>query len=145
CQQLGLVHGATPALFECVARYQAESGATQKQTLLRLRSEHGLSWGVKRLRQVTTFVAEAMQQHRQEAQVEQVLRWLEQAHASPGRHKPVLCAGRDGITLGLRVKKGTIYEVATTATLSVYDRKDRRLGTVYLGYTPESGQVTMNT
>src|SRR2546421_11036060 len=71
CQQLGLVHGATPALFECVARYQAEGGATQKQTLWRLRGEHGLSWGVKRLRQVTTFVAEAMQEHRQEAQVEQ--------------------------------------------------------------------------
>jgi hypothetical protein len=145
CQQLGLVHGVTPALLACVGRYQAQSGATQKQTLQHLRSEHGLCWGVKRLRQVTTVVAEAMQEHRQEAQVEQVLRWLEQAQASPGRHKPVLCAGRDGITLGLRVKKGTIYEVATTATLSVYDRKDRRLGTVYLGYTPESGQVTMNT
>jgi len=145
CQQLGLVHGATPALLECVARYQAETGATQKQTLGRLRSEHGLCFGVKRLRQVTTFVAEAVQEHRQEAQVEQVLRWLEQAQASRGRHQPVLTAGRDGITLGLRVKKGTLYEVATTATLSVYDRKARRLGTVYLGCTPESGQVTMST
>jgi hypothetical protein len=143
CQQLGTVHGATPALLECVARFQAETGATQKQTLWRLRQEHGLCWGVKRLRQVTAFVAEAMQQHRQEAQVERVLAWLEQAQASRGRHRPVLSAGRDGITLGLRVKKGTVYEVATTATLSVYDRKGRRLGTVYLAYTPEAGQATM--
>jgi hypothetical protein len=145
CRQLGLVHGATPALFECVARYQAEGGATQKRTLQRLRSEHGLSWGVKRLRQVTTFVAEAVQEHRQPAQVEQVLAWLEQAQASRGRHRPVLCVGRDGITLGLRIKRGAIYEVATTATLSVYDRGDRRLGTVYLAYTPEPGQGTMST
>jgi hypothetical protein len=142
CRQLGLVHGATPALLECVACYQAEGGATQEQTLVRLRREHGLNWGVKRLRQVTAFVAEAVQEHRQQA--EQVLAWLEQAQASRGRHRPVLCAGRDGITLGLRIKGGVIYEVATTATLSVYDRSGRRLGTVYLAYTPEPGQATMS-
>jgi hypothetical protein len=145
CQQLGLVHSATPALFECVARYQAETGATQKQTLQRLRREHGLNWGVKRLRQVTAFVAEAVQEHRQEAQAEQVLAWLGQAQASRGRHRPVLSVGRDGITLGLRFPGGSIKEVATTATLSVYDRRGVRLGTVYLAYTPEPGQATMST
>jgi hypothetical protein len=145
CQQLGVVHGASPALFECVARYQAAGGASQKHTLQRLRDEHGLCWGVKRLRQVTAFVALAVQEHRQEAQVEQVLLWLEQAQTSRGRHKPVLCVGRDGITLGLQIKGCDIREVATTATLSVYDRSDRRLGTVYLAYTPEPGQGTMST
>jgi hypothetical protein len=34
--------------------------------------------------------------------------------------------------------------VATTGTITVYDRRSRRLGTVYLAYTPESGQGTMN-
>jgi|tagenome__1003787_1003787.scaffolds.fasta_scaffold20826605_1 hypothetical protein len=145
CRQMGIVHGASPALLECVGRYQAEGGATQKQTLARLRREHGLSWGVKRLRLVTTFLAEAMQEHRQEAQVEQVLLWLEQAQVSRGRHKPVLCAGRDGITMPLSIKGGTIREVAATGTLSVYDRRGRRLGTVYLAYTPEPGQATMST
>src|SRR3954464_1154866 len=144
CRQMGIVHGASPALLECVGRYQAEGGATQKQTLARLRREHGLSWGVKRLRLVTTFLAEAMQEHRQEAQVEQVLLWLEQAQVSRGRHKPVLCAGRDGITMPLSIKGGTIREVAATGTLSVYDRRGRRLGTVYLAYTPEPGQATMS-
>lgn len=67
CRQLGLAHGASPAVLECVGRYQAEAGATQRQTLRRLRTEHGLSWGVKRLRQVTDFVAQAVQGHRQEA------------------------------------------------------------------------------
>jgi hypothetical protein len=89
-------------------------------------------------------LAEAMQPHRQEAQAERVLAWLEQAQASRGRHRPVLSVGRDGITLGLRIKGGAIYEVATTATLSVYDRKGRRLGTVYLAYAPEAGQATMS-
>jgi hypothetical protein len=145
CRQLGVAHGASPAVLECVGRYQAEAGATQRQTLQRLRREHGLTWGVKRLRQVTDFVAELVGEHRQDAQAEQVLAWLEQAQASRGGHRPVLAVGRDGITLGLRIKKGTIYEVATTATLSVYDRKGRRLGTVYLAYTPEPGQVTMSS
>jgi hypothetical protein len=145
CRQLGLVHGATLALFECVGRYQAEAGATQKRTLQRLRREHGLCWGVKRLRQVTDYVAQAAGEHRQEAQVEQVLAWLTQAQASRGRHKPVLSVGRDGITLGLKIKGGSIKEVATTATLSVYDRRGKRLGTVYLAYTPEAGQAMMST
>ncbi len=144
CRQLGLVQGATPALVERVAHYQAESGATQKQTLARLRREHGLNWGVKRLRQVTEFVAVAMEEHQSEAQVEQLLRWLTQAQASRGRHRPVLSVGRDGITLGLRIKKGSLYEVATTGTITVYDRRGRRLGTVYLAYTPEPGQGTMS-
>ena len=144
CRALGLVHGATPALVERVAHYQAESGATQKQTLARLRREHGVCWGVKRLRQVAEFVAAAMEEHRPQAQAEQVLGWLEQAQASRGRHRPVLSVGRDGITLGLRIKGCTIYEVATTGTLSVYDRRGRRLGTVYLAYTPEPGQPTMS-
>jgi hypothetical protein len=145
CRQLGLVHGATPALFECVARYQAEGGATQKRTLQRLRREHGLCWGVKRLRQVTDFVAQAAAEHRQDAQVEQVLAWLTQAQTSHGRHKPVLSVGRDGITVGLKIKGGSIKEVATTGTLSVYDRRGKRLGTVYLAYTPEAGQAMMST
>src|SRR6185437_5488507 len=37
----------------------------------------------------------------------------------------------------------SLYEVASAGTLTVYDRRDRRLGTVYRGYVPESGQTTM--
>jgi hypothetical protein len=144
CCELGLVHGATPALVERVARYQAQAGATQRQTLARLRQEHGLSWGVKRLRQVTTWVAAALEPYRAEAQAEALLGWLTQAQASRGRHRPVLAVGRDGITLGLRYRGGTFYEVASTATVSVYDRRGRRLGTVYLAQVPEPGQATLS-
>lgn len=144
CRALGVVQGTTPALREGVARYQAESGATQQRTRTRVRQEHGVALGVKRLRQLTAFVAAAMEEHRPAAQAEQVRRWLEQAEASRGRQRPVLSVGRDGITLGVRIKGCSLYEVATTATLTVYDRRGRRLGTVYLARTPEPGQGTMS-
>jgi hypothetical protein len=144
CRALGVVHSATPALVERVTRYLAESGATQQRTLERLRREHGVPWGVKRLRQVAEAVAAAMEEHRPAAQAKQVLAWLEQAQASRGRHRPVLSVGRDGITLGLQIKGCSIHEVASTGTLTVYDRRSRRLGTVYLAHTPEPGQGTMS-
>lgn len=143
CRELGLVGGATPALAERAARYQAETGATQRQTLARLRRAHGVAWGVKKLRQVTQAVADAMEPHRPDAQAAQVVRWLAQAQASRGPHRPVLAVGRDGITLGVRIKRGSIHEVASTGTVTVYDRRGRRLGTVYLAQPPEPNQPTL--
>jgi hypothetical protein len=51
---------------------------------------------------------------------------------------------RDGICLGIRGKKKNVFEVATTATISVYDRRGKRLGTVYLAYAPQAEQVRMS-
>jgi hypothetical protein len=141
---LGLVYGATPALAERAARLLGGSGMTQSQTLERLRQDHGVGWGVPKLRQVTAAVSQAMAEQRHEAQVEKLLELLEQATASKGRHKPVLSMGRDGINLGLRARGGRIFEVATTGTVTVFDRRGKRLATVYLAYTPESGQGTMS-
>jgi hypothetical protein len=143
-QQLGIVAGATPALAERAARYQAETGATQRRTLQRLMQEHGVNWGVKKLRQVTSRVAEAMTEHRHDVQVEELLRLLEQAWLSKGKHKPVLSVGRDGISFGVPVRGGTVFEVASTGTVSVLNRRGQRLGTVYLAFMPESKQGTMS-
>jgi hypothetical protein len=145
CKALGVVHGASPALIERIALYQAANGATQRQTLARLRQEHGVAMGVKRLRKVTTFVAEAVSEYRLVTQADQVLEWLTQAQASRGRHRPVLSVGRDGITVPLQIKGCAIYEVATTGTITIYDRRGKRLGTVYLACTPEPGQGTMSS
>jgi hypothetical protein len=145
CRVLGVIHGVTPALAERIAFYQAEAGATQRRTLERLRREHDVAMGVKRLRQVTESVATAMEEHGLAVQAQQVVAWLQQAHASRGKHRPVLTVGRDGITLALQIKKFSIYEVATTGTISVYDRRGRRLGTVYLAVTPEPGQGTLSS
>lgn len=140
---LGLVHGASPALAERAAQLLAGAGMTQQQALARLRQGHGVGWGVKQLRQVTAAVSRALAPQRHGAQVQQVLAWLGQAAAGTGRHKPVLSVGRDGITLGVRIKGGSVFEVATAATVSVLGRRGQRLGTVYLAYTPESYQGTM--
>jgi hypothetical protein len=142
---LGLVHGATPGLAKRAAWLLGATGMTQRQTLLRLREDHGVGWGVKKLREVTAAVSAAMTEQRHETQVARLLELLEQASASTGKHKPVLSVGRDGITLGVRCQGGSVFEVATTGTVTVLDRRGRRLGTVYLAYTPEFGQKTMST
>jgi hypothetical protein len=143
-QHLGIVQAATPGLAERVAFYQAQAGASQQRTLQCLRAVHQVRWGVKKLRQVTETLASALDQQRHRVQVDQVLQWLEQASASPGGHKPVVSVGRDGITLGLRAPGFDIWEVASTATVTVLDRQSKRLGTVYLAYTPQAGQTTMS-
>lgn len=139
--QLGLVEGATPALAGVAAKALAEAGATQEAALARLREQHGVVWGVKKLRAVAENVSAGMERFRRQYQVQQVVGWLQQASASAGQHRPALALGRDGITLC--TSPHSFFEVATTATLSVYDRKGNRLGTVYLAYPPELGQQTM--
>jgi hypothetical protein len=140
---LGLVQGASPALAGRAAQLLGGTGMSQQRTLDRLRQDCGVGWGVKKLRQVTEAVAKAVTEQQHETQVQRLLELLGQASASTGRHKPVLSVGRDGITLGVRLRKGSLFEVATTGTVSVLDRRGKRLGTVYLAYTPEAGQVTM--
>ncbi len=83
-----------------------------------------------------------MEPHRHNAMVAQVLKWLEQAHTSRGGRKPVLAVGRDGLMLPIRGEP--CYREGATATVSVYDRKRRRLGTLYLGRMPEPGQKTLS-
>jgi len=147
--QLGLVGGATPALACEVARAMAEGGVSQQLVLARLRQQFGVHWGVQKLREVTRQVAETMEPNRRPHQARQIVEWLRQATESSGKTRPILAVGRDGITLADR-EHSDKYEFATTGTITVYGRGQQgklgpRLGTVYLGYTPESGQATMTT
>jgi hypothetical protein len=139
--QLGMAGGATPALAEAAARYLAETGATRAAVLARLKQQHGVSWGAERLRTVAAELSQAMDQFREQYQVAKILELLEQAADSRGRCRPVLSVGRDGISL--REYRYRFHEVATSATVTVYDRRGRRLGTVYLAFSPELGQHQM--
>ena len=139
--QLGLVQGATPALLNRVGQYLAEAGATQQNVLARLKDRHGVGWGVKRLRDAAAELAERLEPYRRQEAVKQLLAWMQQAEDSSGRHRPVLSVGRDGITLC--TAPYSFFEVATSATVTVIDRGGRRLGTVYLAYSPELGQGRM--
>ena len=139
--RLGLEAGlATPALTERVA--QAAAVTTQNAVLATLKRDHGVCWSVGSLRKVIAGVAMGMEPHRHDTAVAQVLAWLEQADQSRGSRKPVLAIGRDGLMLPIRGEP--CYREGATATVSVHDRRGLRLGTVYLGRMPESGQETLS-
>jgi hypothetical protein len=131
---------ATPALAERAARAAVTS--PQDTVLAALRADHGVSRSVATLRAVIAEVAAGMGVHRQEAQAARLLGWLEQADQSSGSRKPVLAVGRDGLMLPIRGQ--ACYREGAAATVSVYDRRGRRLGTVDLGRMPEPGQGTLS-
>jgi hypothetical protein len=137
---LGLVaNNATPALAERVGRLATHQ--TQQELLHVLHSEHHVNWSVKVLRQVTAAVSAGIAPYLRQAQQRALLGWLAQARRSKGRRRVVLVVGRDGIMLPIR--KEEHYKEGGVATLSVYDRRGRRLGTVYLGEMPEPKQVRL--
>jgi hypothetical protein len=139
--RLGLEAGlATPALTERVCQETVTS--SQNGVLEYLKRNHGVSWSVATLRKVVAGVSGGIEPHRHDASVAQILTWLAQAHASSGGRKPVLAVGRDGLMLPIRGE--VCYREGATATISVYDRRGRRLGTVYLGRMPEPGQETLS-
>ena len=139
--RLGIeVGAATPALAERTAALAIDS--TQGETLTALRREHAVTWSVSTLRAVVEAVRVGVVSQGRDASVAKVLAWLEQADASRGARKPVLAVGRDGIFVPIRGQES--YREAAAATLSVYDRRGRRLGTLYLGRMPEPGQQTIS-
>jgi hypothetical protein len=139
--QLGIVAGnATPALAERVAFLAV--GHTQQEVLQRLAEDHGVLWSVGVLRKVTAAVSAGMAEHLHPAQKVQLLQWLCQADGSKGRRAIVLAVGRDGIMLPIRGEQ--TYKEGAVATIAVYDRRGRRLGTVYLGQMPQAYQTTLS-
>ena len=138
--QLGIeARLATPALAERVGLWSAEHEQEQVRALLK--QEHGVPWSVKSVRKVVAALRDGLASFREAAQVAKVLELLGQADRSRGRHRPVLAAGRDGIHVPLRDEG---YHEGATATVSVLDRRGRRLGTVYLGQMPEAGQEALS-
>jgi hypothetical protein len=135
-QHLGIEAGlATPALAERIGLWSAEHEQEQVRSLLR--QEHGVCWSVASVRKVVASLRDGLASFREEVQVAKLLEMLAQAQRSHGRHRPVLAAGRDGVHTPIR-QKG--YHEGATATVSVLDRRGRRVGTVYLAQMPESGQ-----
>lgn len=139
--QLGWVAGvATPALADRVAQLVVDF--SQRQVLAILREQHQVSWGAVTLRKVTASVAEAMSPFQHTAQVEQLLAWLKAAAAENGPRRIVLSVGRDGLMLPIR--KLLKYKEGAVGTMSVFNRRGQRLGTVYLGQMPQAGQTQLS-
>jgi len=138
-RRLGIGAGsATLGLLDRVARMSVDH--TQAEVRAWLLREHGLKWSNTRLRTALAGFRQALLPFVATLQIARLLVWLRQAQDSRGRHRPVLAAGRDGIMVPMRSGG---YEEASTATVSVYDRTRRRLGTVYLGQMPEAKQATL--
>lgn len=138
---LGLCCGTTPGFAEVATRLLAEAGTTQAAVLARLKERHGVALGVERLRKLATDRASALAESQTEHLADRILDLLDQANRSCGRHKPVLSVGRDGVTL--RDYRHRFFECAGVGTLAVFDRRGKRLGTVYLGCVPEPNQTTL--
>jgi hypothetical protein len=138
--QLGIGAGsATPALLERLARASVDHTHNEVRTWLR--REHGLVWSNTRLRAALAGFRQALLPFRADLQKARLGACLKQAEQSRGRHRPVLAVGRDGIMIPMRAGG---YQEAGTATVSVYDRRRRRLGTIYLGQMPEEKQATLS-
>jgi hypothetical protein len=131
---------ATPALADRVGQLAAHG--TQRMVLEALRRDHGVAWSAHLLRKVTAAVAAGMGERRHEAQVAKLLGLLGAAFDSRGDRRPVLSVGRDGVFLPMR--HDACYREGAVATASVFDRRGRRLGTVYLGRMPEEGQRALS-
>jgi hypothetical protein len=137
--RLGLEAGlATPALAERIGYWSTDH--TQQEVLEMVQRDHGVKWSCASLRKVVGALRAGMAPHREDAQVDQVVNWVEQARDSKGRFRPTLSVGRDGIFVPLR---GGVAQEGATATVSVLDRRGKRMGTVYLGQMPQSGQGTI--
>lgn len=136
---IGVMPGhVSPALAEKIARLAADH--TQRDVIQTVRQEHGVKLSAERLRTVVAAIAEQVFPQVQKVQVEQLTKLLTAAFASQGRFVPTLAVGRDGCDIPIR---GQGYKVASTATVSVMDRRGKRLGTVYLARMPQENQVSL--
>lgn len=140
-ERLGLLVGkATPALAQRLGPWAAQH--TQQSVLKLLLEEHQVPWSVQKLRDMTAALSQAVTPFLHDAQVARLLELMKRAHDSTGPHLPVLVVGRDGIFLP--IVNNVKYREACTATLSVFDRNGKNLGTMYLGQMPESGQLRLS-
>jgi hypothetical protein len=137
---LGVVANcASSALAERVGLLAAQHA--QRPTLSILEEDHQVHWTHKTLRKVVAEQAEDLAAVRQEEQVRRLIGWLRQAFRGKGKYEPVLAVGRDGIHLPMTHGE---YNEASTATMTVFNRQGKRLGTVYLGRMPQEQQTTLS-
>jgi hypothetical protein len=138
---LGIVaNNATPALAERVGRLSSQH--TQQEMLDLLLRDHHVHWSTQVLRQVAAALSEGVASYLRAAQRHQLLGWLAEAFQSRGRRRPTLSVGRDGIMLPIRHEP--TQKEGAVATISVLDRRGRRVGTIYLGEMPEPLQMRLS-
>ncbi len=127
----------TPALAEVTGRLAADM--PQQATLDILAERFAVRPGVDAYRRIIADIASQVRTVHDNVAIEKLCEWIEQARQSDGKTNVLLQVGRDGVFVQTR----PCWEEASCGTLAVYDRNQKRVGTVYLGEMPESEQPTM--
>jgi hypothetical protein len=137
---LGIENGFTPAAADRVGKQFAATGSSQGRTLEMIEDQMGERIGTEKLRKLVGTLADNLEPFRQDAQVQKLIGLISATREK--KQKPVLSVSRDGVALGLA--PWSSFEMASVATVSVLVG-GKRLGTVYLGCTPETNQKTLST
>lgn len=137
---LGLQQGATPLASSLIGKQFATTGSSQGRTIEFAEEHLACSLGVGRLRKLGQHLAQELEPFRQQCQQTQLLQWLAAARKTTAQ-SVVLSVSRDAVSLGLA--PFGFFEMASVATISVL-ADGKRLGTVYLGRTPETNQKTLS-
>jgi len=137
-KRLGLTgNRVSPGVAHKLGRLAAN--LPQQIVLNELREQFGVPLSVAAYRGIVSHLADEIRFRHDEAAIEQLRVWIEQAAKSTGKHDVLLLVGRDGVYVPMR----RCWKEAACATLAVYDRNRKRLGTIYLGEMPQAKQPVM--
>ncbi|MCA9191721.1 MAG: hypothetical protein KDB03_08165 [Planctomycetales bacterium] len=137
-KRLGLTgNRVSPGVAHKLGRLAADM--PQQVVIKELQEQFGINLSVDSYPRVVEHLAVEIRYRHDEAALEQLCQWVAQAAKTKGKHSVLLLVGRDGVHVPMRES----WKEAACATLAVYDKKRKRLGTIYLGQMPEEKQKTM--
>lgn len=137
---LGIEDGFTPAAATRIGKQFATCGSSQGRTREMIADQMGARIGTEKLRKLTGSLAGGLEPFREQAQAQKLKDLIDEARQR--KQIPVLSVSRDGVALGLA--PWSFFEMASVACVSVL-AGGKKLGTVYLGCTPETNQVTLSS
>lgn len=137
-KRLGLTgNRVSPGVAHKLGRLAAD--LPQQAVISELREHFGVDLSVDAYRRVVEHLSLEIRYRHDQAAIDQLHEWIEEAVKTKGKHEVLLLVGRDGVHVPMRES----WKEAACATLAVYDRNRNRLGTIYLGEMPEEKQTTM--
>jgi hypothetical protein len=136
---LGIQWGASPAAQGLVGKQMALAGSSQQRSVEAIESRAGVKIGHEKVRRIVRGLAESMEEHRQDCQLEQLQKWIDEVQSKG--EKAVLSVSRDGVCIC--IAPVGYFEVSAVATLTVFSN-GKRMGTVYLATAPEENQTKLS-
>jgi hypothetical protein len=125
----------SPALADVVGRLAADM--PQQGAIEQIAERFDVKMSVDAYRRNVDNIHRLTSEHCDEQAAQQLVDWTVQANQSKGKQPVLLQLGRDGVHVPLRPG----WKESGCATLSLFDREGRRLGTIYLGEAPRKDQL----